>query len=168
MSLNFTLLVLFIVGLLGIVWGYKRGFARAVSNFIAAIATMFMLGIFLRIYYTYSKGQTIDLIIAIVLLVVFGAIYGILRILVKSVKAISNLPIIAVVDRLLGMVLGAALIVAIFHLIVKASSMGFLGEYGQHILVDVQSDVWLTWIAKYDLLEMFTIWKNELIGKLGN
>lgn len=166
MSLNITLLVLFLTGLLGIIWGYKRGFAKAISNFIAAIATLFMLGIFLRIYYTYSKGQTMDMVIAIVVLVVFGAIYGILRILVKSVKAISNLPIIAVIDKLLGMVLGAALIVAIFHLTLKASSMGFLGKYGDSILNDVQNDAWLTWIAKYDLIEMFTIWKNSILEKL--
>lgn len=167
MSLNITLLGLFLAGLFGIIWGFRRGFAKAVSNFIASVATLFMLGLFLRIYYSYSKGQAMDFIISIVVLIIFGAIYGVLRILIKSVKAISNLPIIAGIDKILGTILGLVLVIAIFHLVARASAMGFLGNYGSYIVNDIQNDEWLTWIVKYDLIEMFTIWKNGLMDNFG-
>jgi len=163
MSLNITLLGLFITGLFGIIWGFRKGFAKAVSNFIASVSTLFMLGIFLRIYYSYSKGEAMDMVISIVVLVVFGGIYGILKILAKSVKAIANLPIIAGIDKILGMILGAVLVIAIYHLVAKASVMGFLGKYGSYIVNDIQNDEWLTWLVKYDVIEMFTIWKNGLL-----
>lgn len=166
MDINVTLIGLFITGLFGIIWGFRKGFAKAVSNFIASVSTIFMLGIFLRIYYSYSKGQTMDFVISIVVLVAFGAIYGILRILIKSVKAIANLPIIAGIDKILGMILGAALVIVIYHLVAKASSMGFLGKYGNYIISDINNDEWLAWLLKYDLLEMFTIWKNGLLDNL--
>lgn len=163
MDLNITLFILFVTGLVGMILGFKRGFAKVISGFIAGVATLFMLGLFLRIYYTYTNGQTMDMVITVIVLIVFGGIYGILKLLTKSVKAIANLPIIAVIDKLLGAFLGVVFVIAIFHLVVKASSLGFLGKYGYSIVEDVKNDEWLTWIVRYDVIEMFTIWKNSLI-----
>ena len=107
-----------------------------------------------------------DMIIAIVVLIVFGSIYGVLRLLIKSVKAISNLPIIAGIDKILGMILGVLLIIAIFQLVERASVMGFLGKYGNYIVDDVQSDGWLNWIVKHNLVEMFNAWKSGMLEKI--
>lgn len=154
MEINVTLIVLAIMVIVGICLGWKKGFAKTFAGFISLLATMFMLGIFLRIYYTYTNGQVLDTVMAVVVLVVLGAVYGILRLILKSVKAIANLPIIAIIDRLLGIVLGVIVVVALYHIVLVASSLGYLGNIGTFILADVANNEWLKILAQADIIEL--------------
>lgn len=94
--------------ILGAVEGYKKGFARGISHLISIICTIFTMKLILIIVRSVGTGNVKSGIINIALLVVFGAIYGIIRKIVASMKAIANLPIISFVDRLLGIIIGVA------------------------------------------------------------
>lgn len=165
MEISITFVVLILCGILGIYYGGKKGFAKSVAGFISLAATMLMLGIFLRIYYTYTHKDTFDMVVAIILLIALGAVYGILRMLVKSVKAIANLPVIAIVDRLLGAVLGVLVVVVLYHIILVASAIGYLKGIGVYILNDVKNNAWLTMLAKYDVVEIVRLWFAALTDK---
>lgn len=94
--------------ILGAVEGYKKGFVKGISHLISIICTIFTMRIILIIVRSVGSGNVKSGIINIALLVVFGAIYGIIRKIVASMKAIANLPIISFVDRLLGIIIGVA------------------------------------------------------------
>lgn len=94
--------------ILGAVEGYKKGFVKGISHLISIICTIFTMKIILVIVRSVGTGNVKSGIINIALLVVFGAIYGIIRKIVASMKAIANLPIISFVDRLLGIIIGVA------------------------------------------------------------
>lgn len=94
--------------ILGAVEGYKKGFVKGISHLISIICTIFTMKIILIIVRSVGSGNVKSGIINIALLVVFGAIYGIIRKIVASMKAIANLPIISFVDRLLGIIIGVA------------------------------------------------------------
>ncbi len=166
MSINITitLIVTILVALAGIYLGGKKGFAKSVSGFIALVVTLFMLKIILRIYNAYTNGRTMDLIIAVVTLVVLGVVYGILKIVLKSAKAIASLPVIAIIDKLLGAVLGFLAVIAVYHVVITASRLGYFGIVGQSFLQDMNSNQWLTFIASHDVIEIVLTWKKALLG----
>lgn len=101
-------LIIIVALILGAVEGYKKGFARGISHLISIICTIFTMKIILIIVRSVGTGNVKSGIINIALLVVFGSIYGIIRKIVASMKAIANLPIISFVDRLLGIIIGVA------------------------------------------------------------
>lgn len=163
--MNVTLVILAIVAICGIYLGGRKGFAKSFAGFIALVATLLMLGIILRIYDSYTNGQTMDMIVAIIILAVLGAIYGILRVIAKTVKAIANLPVIAVVDKLLGAVLGVLVVVCLYHILVIAVRMGYFGSIGQYIQNDIENNDILTHIARYDVVELCILWKNYVVNE---
>lgn len=154
MEINVTLIVLILCLVTAVCIGWKRGFAKRVAGFISLLATLLMLGIFLRIYYTYTNGQMIDTIVAVIVLVVLGAVYGILRLILKSAKAIANLPVIAVIDRLLGSVLGIVIVTVLYHIVIVAAVLGYLGNIGTYILTDIANNEWLSFLAQIDIIEI--------------
>ena len=166
MSINITLTLAatVIVALVGIYFGVKKGFAKSVSGFIALVVTLFMLKIFLRIYYAYTNGRTMDLIIAVVTLVVLGVVYGILKIILKSVKAIAKLPVIAFIDKIMGAILGLLAVIALYHVVITASRLGYFGAVGQSFLQDMYANKWLYFISSHDVIEIIITWKNALLG----
>jgi len=166
MEINVTFIAAMIVAICGIYLGAKKGLAKSIAGFIAFVATILMLGIFLRIYNTYTKGRMMDMVVAIVALVVLGVVYGVLKLIVKSVKAIAKLPVIAVVDKLVGAILGLVVVIGIYHIVVIMSTFGYLGNVGVKIIEDVRSNEYLQLVARYDVLELFTVWKNNIMDKI--
>ncbi len=163
MEINVTFIVLLICAIVGICIGWKKGFAKRVAGFISLLATMLMLGLFLRIYYTYTNGQVLDTVVAVIVLVVLGAVYGILRIILKSVKAIANLPVIAVIDRMLGSVLGVIVVVVLYHIVIVAATRGYLGQYGSYMLTDIANNEWLGILARADIIEIIKSWGASVL-----
>lgn len=163
MEINVTFIVLLICAIAGICIGWEKGFAKRVAGFISLMATMLMLGLFLRIYYTYTNGRMLDTVVAVIVLAVLGAVYGILRIILTSVKAIANLPVIAVIDRLLGSVLGAVVVIVLYHVVIVASALGYLGRYGLYILTDIANNEWLGILARTDIIEIIKSWGASLL-----
>lgn len=168
MELNVTLIVLFISALLGLYWGWGKGFAKCVSNFLASIATIITLIIFMRIYHSYTGGQTVDTIKAVIVLVIFGAIYGLLNFVIKSAKTIANLPVISVIDSIFGALLGLLIVFALYHLIVEICSLGYIGDLGAYILNDIENDQWLTFFAQISFVQLVTMGKEKVLELIGS
>lgn len=152
MDLNITFIALVILLLVGIYAGYNMGFAKSLAGFISFIVTALMLGLFLRIYHTFTHGQALSLVITVIVLIVLGAVYGILRVFLKSLKAISKLPVIFAIDKLLGIVMGVIVIVTLFEVVAIAANLNFLGAYSSHIVNDIETNTLLTLLIKYNYL----------------
>ena len=166
MIINATLFILIFIGIYAVFVVGKSGFANSLASFVAFIVTMLMFGIFIRIYHAYADKRTFDLIFSIIVLVVLGAVYGVLKIILRSVKAISKLPIIAFVDSILGAVLGLGTVVALFHVVVVLARLGYLGSAGIYVMNDIQNSKILMTIAKYDVIELIVIGKDLILNAI--
>lgn len=164
MSFSITFLVTTVIAVIGIMMGAQKGFAKGLVNFVALAVTLIMFGIFVRIYNAYTEENTIGVVIALATLVVLGLVYGVIRIILKSVQSLSELPVVAVLDKLLGATIGFLAVVLIFHAVVVVSRMGYLGIVGDTIARDVEENKWLTYIADHDVIGMIDDWKNKLLS----
>ena len=133
------------------------------SGFFAFVVAILMLGIFLRIVTSYSTGETKTTVVCIIGLIILGIVYSLLKIVLGSIQAISELPVIGVVDKLLGAVLGAFVALVIFHIVVAASEMGYLGHIGRVVNDDVANNDLLMRLRSLDLIELVISWKDKIV-----
>ena len=125
-----------------------------------------MLGIFLRIVTSYSKGETKTTIVCIMGLIILGIVYSLIKIVLGSIQALSELPVMGTMDKILGGVLGALVAIIIFHIVVAASEMGYLGHIGRVINEDVANDNLLQSLRKLDLIELVISWKDQIFNSI--
>lgn len=163
-EISVTLIGLVAIAVIGLYIGAKNGFAKGISDFIAWAVVTIVLRIVLYIYNGYTEGKTMDIVVALVVLIALGLIYGVVKIVLKSVRALSDLPVIAIIDKLLGAALGLIVVILLFYVIVTACRFGYFGKTGATILNDVENDEWLSYIARFDLVNKIVEWKNNLFG----
>lgn len=163
-EVSVTLVGLILLAIIGIGMGAKKGFASSVSDVIALAVVLLILRIVVVIYHGYTNGRTMDVLIASIVLVVLGLVYGVIKIILKSIRAISDLPVIAVLDKVLGIVLGFVIVVLIFYAVVTISRYGYLGKVGTMIVQDVNNDKWLSYLVSYDFVNKLLELKSDIIG----
>ena len=155
MSLNITLIVAGIIALFEVIKGFKRGMVKEISGFIALVITLFVGALLIMLISSYQDGETKNTIIAAILLVMIGLVYGIVNFVLKSVKALSKLPVINVADSMLGLVLGACKTVAIIWIVFLIVSEGYFPEVSSKIMEDVSNSQILTWLYDNNFLLKF-------------
>lgn len=154
-DINFTLIVVGIIALFELIKGFRRGMVKEIAGFIALVITLFVGALLIMLISSFQDGETKNTIIAAILLVAIGLVYGIVNLILKSVKALSKLPVINVADSLLGFVLGAGKALMIVWITFLIVSEGFFPEISIRILEDVSDSKILTWLYENNFLLKF-------------
>jgi ABC-type lipoprotein release transport system permease subunit len=87
-------------------------------------------------------------------------------VVIKSIKLVAELPVIGVVDKLLGAVLGVLVAIIIFHVVVAAAELGYLGNVGATICREVSESELLTGLRKLDVIELVLNWKDQIVNNV--
>lgn len=149
--LNITLIIILIVTLCLIRYGWKRGMAKQLSGFVALVVTLGVASLMIMLYSSFKRGEAGNTIFSIVLLVITGSVYGIVKIFLKSLKAISHLPVLNFMDRVMGGIIGFArgvIFVWIFFFLLRYEFMGNIAEY---VRTDICNSRILTALYQYDI-----------------
>ena len=152
--MNWTLIIVLLVMLCMVTAGYKKGFTKQLSGLVALTAAFVMLSLGIMLVSSFQNREITNTVYSVILLAVFGLVYGIVKFLLRSIKLISNLPVLNFCDHVLGIVAGLAkgiLIVWIFFLLCEHNYLGELTEY-------VRSDISKSTILK--LLYQFNFFVN--------
>lgn len=151
MDINVTLLGVILLTLFMIIRGYKKGMTRQISGLVALLAGLFVLALAIMLSASFSAGEMTNTVYSVILLVLFGAAYGIVKFLLRSVKAVSNLPILHFLDCVLGSVVGVLqtiVIVWIFFVLCYHLPLGGVGAYVQN---DIADNTFLKLIYQYNI-----------------
>ena len=89
MNINITLLCVIVLTLFLIVHGYKKGVTKEISGLVALFAGLFVLAIAIMLFTSLSAGEITNTVYSVILLVLFGAAYGIVKFLLR--KHVINL-----------------------------------------------------------------------------
>lgn len=132
MEVNITLIVVALLAIYLMVKGYRRGFTKEISGIVALAAAFCVLALLFMLFSSYQAGETVNVMYSLLFLVIFGLIHGVVKFFLGSAKAISHLPIIHFLDKVLGIVAGAIkslLIVWLFFMFCMEYNVGALTEY---------------------------------------
>ena len=150
--MNLTLIVITFIMVVMIVRGYKRGMAKEIVRLISLLVTLFVISLIIMLYTSLRARETKNTIFTIIVLLMVAVIYSVVRIFLKSVKLLSKLPVIKIIDKLLGVFVGGMeglLIVWLFYLLNEG---GVFGPITERIIADTAASELLTKICEYNYL----------------
>lgn len=152
MNFNVTLLIFALLIVVTIIHGFRRGMTKEIAGLVAWMVTLFVMSMILMIYSRFRAEETGSAIASIILLLIVGLIYGVVRMFFKSVHAISRLPIFHFLDQLLGGVIGFGEGILIIWLLYILNAGGLLGSFGETMMRDTAANGLLTMLYEYNYL----------------
>ena len=130
--MNLTLIIVLIVMLYMVAAGYQKGLTKQISGIVALTAAFVMLALVIMLVSSFQNREVTNAVYSVILLAVFGMVYGIVKFLLRSIKLMSNLPILHFLDQVLGIAAGLVkwiLVVWIFFLLCENNYLGGITEY---------------------------------------
>lgn len=152
--INFTLIVFFIVILSFSYLGYKKGMANQLSKLVAMVVGLFTMALLFMLYSSFKNGEMRNTIYTVIIFIILGALYGIVSKLLKSIELIVKLPIIGLVNRLLGFILGMGMGLLFVWFIYMFIDNGFLSILELPVKNDIENSGILQKIHEYNIFRI--------------
>ena len=119
MNLYFWLILLIYIAVLvyGAYRGYHRGFVKELERLVATICSVVTL-VLISGLARGSVGERVSTrALAIALLIVIAALYSLCRIIISALKIFAGLPVINILDKVLGLLAGSAVAFMILYIV---------------------------------------------------
>lgn len=130
--------VLVIIFIILIVWriyrGFKNGLAREINGVISLFIALIVLSVVLLLIAGIMEKNIKTIILSLVFLAVVSFVYHLADLLMKSLDTIAKMPIINLVNMLLGAVAGVLEVLAIFWIMYALIDTFPLGEFGERVM----------------------------------
>lgn len=161
--MNILLIIVLIVLIWRMVEGYNKGMVKEIISLVSLIVMSLVLALLAVILNGYLDKQIVNILVAVILLLILCIAHKLIGIVFFSAEAISKLPIIHSLDKILGVVFGAVetvIFVWITYTIFYIFDMGVLKE--QFFQYVSESRI-LTYLYEYNYLLK---WVNMLIEEI--
>lgn len=150
-EMNVTLIIGIALLLIGIVSGFKTGLAKGIANLVALIITLLTLALIIMLLESFKAGETRNTIYTLVIMSILGSVYGTVRFVLRSMKSVSKLPLIRFFDGLMGIIIGEAWMFILYMAFLTLGVRGYLGNFSNIIINDVETNLFLTILCKYNI-----------------
>ena len=151
-SINLTLIIGIILIIAGMKLGFDTGLTKGLSHLIALIVTVATLFLILMIRSSIHSGHIKSSIVYIVTLVILGAVYGVVKFILKSAHKVSELPVLHQLDKLAGIAVGILWVAIIYMVMIALAHRGLFGSFGEMVVKDVHESSILTYINTYNIM----------------
>ena len=159
MNINILLIIL---GILAVWRGYcgtKRGLTGELYRLMTLVLSLFTLCVGILLYTSIKEKETKNIVLSAVVILATGLLTKLISLIMKSLRAIAHLPVIAVLDRILGAAAGAAeAVVFLWIVYVLAAHYEFAGI----------SERVMQWTQEIPFLQKLYDWNRlpELLEKM--
>lgn len=134
MEINILLIILIIIACWRIVQGFRNGMIDEISRLISLVAALFVLSLAVMIIYGFMEENKKNVIVAVVALVILGCVFHLINFIMKSLKTLARLPVISLLNKVLGMITGLAEVIVICWIMYTVIQMFPVGEVGEQIM----------------------------------
>lgn len=114
--------------------GFKNGFAKEVNSLVSLFMALVVLSMALLLFASAMEKNTKTIIISVVLLVAVSMVYRLIGVLMKSLETIAKLPVINLINKLLGIGAGALEVLAVFWIIYVIIGSFPTGQFGEKVM----------------------------------
>lgn len=163
-SINILLIVFLLVMAYASTEGYKRGMVKAIISFISLIITCIVVVLLGNALKSYYDGEIFNVVVMVLLLCVVGIVRHLLGVVFFSAKALSKLPIVNWLNKLLGIIFGVLETVFILWTIYTFIMMLDMGVVGQILLDYTEDSRILSWLYQHNYL---AYWVQQMGAQLG-
>lgn len=129
------LVILFLILIIWYIYkGYKRGFAKEISGLVSLFMALIVLSVIFLLIASILEENMKTTVIAVVLLVIVSFVSRFVNMLTKSVETLAKLPVIGLVNRLLGAGAGVVKLLIIFWIMYMIIDSFPTGQFGEQIM----------------------------------
>jgi len=150
MNLNVTLLAVIFLMVWLMIRGFKKGMAKELSGLAALFAAFVVLALAIMLVSSFKQGEMTNTFYSVILLVVFGLAYGIVKFILRSAKAVSSLPIINFFDSVLGVGVGFCKAILIIWIVFLLCANNYLGSVTDYMRQDIAGNTFLKLLYEFN------------------
>ena len=90
--MNITLIIVFVIFILTIVHGYKKGMTKEISGLVSWAVTLFVMSLVIMLYTSFRANEGKNMVVTIIILAAVALVNGIIRLFLKPIKLVVKLP----------------------------------------------------------------------------
>ncbi len=128
--MNLLLIVLIVLVLWRGWHGMRNGLVEEAGGLLLMVITLFVLSLGILLYTSIKAGNTKNIILSVIVMIVTGLAVKLLRLVIKSLSALAHLPLIGILNSLLGLLVGVVEVVVTLWILYVLIANFDLGSFG--------------------------------------
>lgn len=162
--MNWLLIIMAVVLIWRVAEGIHRGMVKEIISFISLVVLCLVIGLLGTALSKYFEKDILSMIVAILLLLILCVAHRLLSLVLFSAKLISKLPVVHSCDKLLGALMGVLETVLLLWTVYTLIRTFGLGMAGQQLLEYAAQNPVLSFLYKYNYLQLLV---DTLAAKAG-
>ena len=160
--MNWLLIIMAVI----LIWRVAEGIHRGMEiiSFISLVVLCLVIGLLGTALSKYFEKDILSMIVAILLLLILCVAHRLLSLVLFSAKLISKLPVVHSCDKLLGALMGVLETVLLLWTVYTLIRTFGLGMAGQQLLEYAAQNPVLSFLYKYNYLQLLV---DTLAAKAG-
>lgn len=123
--------------------GMKRGLVEEIGLLLSLLLSLFVLSLAILLYTSIQEKDTKNIVLSVFVILIVGIAARLLGLLRKTLSAIAHLPVLNLLNSLMGLAVGIAeAVVALWILYIVVGNFD-TGAFGERILAWTEGNVWL-------------------------
>lgn len=152
LNINLMLAAAAIAVLVKVVDGYKKGMVKEIISLISLVVLCIVAALAAYGVNSYHDGRVFNVVVIVILLGLLGTAHHLLGIVFFPAKLAVKLPVVHLLDKLLGAVFGVFEIVLLLWTIYSFVMMMDTGAAGRTILSYTEESRVLSWVYSHNYL----------------
>lgn len=132
--MNILLIILIILALWRGWRGMKRGLIDEIGRLISMVLMLFVLCVAILLYTSVKESNIKNVVLSVVIILITGVIARLIKFAVKSLSAVAHLPVLNMINDLLGAVIGVAEVVVGLWIVYVLIGCFDTGSFGLKIM----------------------------------
>lgn len=128
--MNLLLIVLIVLVLWRGWCGMRNGLVEEAGGLLLMVITLFVISLGILLYTSIKEGDTKNIILSVAVMLVTGLAVKLLRLAIRSLSALAHLPLIGILNSLLGVAVGIAEVVVVLWSLYLVIANFDLGSFG--------------------------------------
>ncbi len=162
--MNWLLIIMAVILIWRVAEGIHRGMVKEIISFISLVVLCLVIGLLGTALSKYFEKDILSMIVAILLLLILCVAHRLLSLVLFSAKLISKLPVVHSCDKLLGALMGVLETVLLLWTVYTLIRTFGLGMAGQQLLEYAAQNPVLSFLYKYNYLQLLV---DTLAAKAG-
>lgn len=122
--------------------GMKTGLVDELMKLLSLVISLFILSLGILLYTSVKESDTKNIVLSVIMIVLTGIAARLVNLVMKSLSTIAHLPIINILNSLLGIAIGVAEVVVVLWIVYVVIANFDTGEFGRLMMEwTLQSEV---------------------------
>jgi len=109
----------------------RTGLVDEIGKLLSLVISLFILSLGILLYTSVKDSDTKNIVLSVIMIILTGIAAKLVNLVMKSLSTIAHLPIINILNSLLGIVIGVAEVVVVLWIIYVVIANFDTGEFGR-------------------------------------